>query len=261
MKKLRFAIIIVFIAAILHFVPFFDGAEATVVRGFLAAGGAVRGAALSVGGFFGRFAANGELQKENAALKEQLRALNEKVSAASALFAENASLKEMLSFKERTNFELIPAEVAGTDPDATVRALVINVGTEAGVVRGAAVIAGNGTFVGKIERTAPGRSTVLLPVDPRSAIAVMVSDHPETNGVAGGEKGLSVAMTLIPQHAPLSEGDIVVTTGRETGIPRGLVVGKIESINGVPSDPFMSATVVPTIDPLALTKIAVIRAQ
>jgi rod shape-determining protein MreC len=65
-------------------------------------------------------------------------------------------------------------------------------------------------------------------------------------------------MTLIPQHAPISSGDTIVTTGREQGIPRGLVLGAVESVVSVASDPFISATVAPAIDPIDLTKVAVI---
>jgi len=258
MKKIRFAIVATVLVAIFHFVPFFDRPEAWVVRGFLGIGNGIRSATFSVGGFFTRFVASGAYQKENEALKDQVRLLNEKLASASELIAENESLKGLLSFKSRNDLEYITADVVGVDPDATVRALVLNRGSEAGVMRGDAVIAGDGTLVGKVERTSSGRSTVLLPTDPRSAIAVMVSDHPETSGVAQGEKGLAIAMTLIPQHAPLNIGDIVVTTGREQGIPRGLVLGKAESIVSVASDPFMSAIIVPAVDSLRLTKVAII---
>lgn len=258
MKKIRFALIAIALVAIFHFVPFFDSTEAWVMRGFLGVGYGFRNAALSVGGFVGELGQIGHLEKENAALKEQVIKLNEKVTAAGALVAENESLKGLLAFKERTDLTLIPAEVIGADPDATVRALIINRGTEAGIVAGDPVIVGDGTLVGKIKRVAPGRSTILLPTDPRSAIAVMISDHPEADGVAQGEKGLVVSMTLIPQHAPVAAGNTVITTGREDRLPRGLILGTIESVTIVPSDPFMSATIVPAVDPVAITKVAVI---
>jgi rod shape-determining protein MreC len=259
MKKIRFAIIAVALAAIFHFVPFFDPAESWLVRGYLSAGSGLRAAAFSVSGFFDRIAAAGKIEKENADLKERVRSLDERLTAASAMVAENESLKGLLNFKSRTDLELIPAEVIGADPDATVRALIIDCGTERGVARGDAVIAGDGTLVGKIERTESGRSTVLLLIDPRSAVAVMLSDHPEASGVAQGEKGLVVSMSLIPQRAPVETGDTVVTTGREKGIPRGLVLGTVESVDRAAANPFMSATVAPAVDPIDLTKVTVIR--
>jgi len=258
MKKIRFAVIAVALAAIFHFVPFFDPAEAWVVRGYLSIGYGLRTTTLAVGGFFDRIVAAGRVEKENAALLKQVMSLNEKQAAASALEAENGSLKGLLNFKARTDLELIPAEVVGADPDATIRALVLDRGSESGVARGDAVIVGDGTLVGKIVRVSSGRSSVLLPTDPRSALAVMVSDHPESSGVAQGENGLIVSMTLIPQHAPIAVEDTIVTTGREAGIPRGLVVGAVESVSSVASDPFISATVAPSVDPIGLTVVAII---
>jgi rod shape-determining protein MreC len=258
MKKIRFAIIAVVLAAVFHFVPFFDPAESFLVRGFLGIGYVFRSVALAVGGSVDRVIAAGEIQKENLELKKQIAGLTEKLAAAAELTAENDALKGLLNFKKRTDLELVPCEVIGADPDATTRALVINCGSENALKRGEAVVVGDGTLVGKIERVGNGRSTVLLPIDPRSALSVMTADHPETSGVAQGEKGLVISMTLIPQHAPIAEGDIVVTAGRETGVPRGLVLGRIESINSVASDPFMSATIAPALESIDLTKVAVI---
>ena len=185
-------------------------------------------------------------------------ALEEKLAAASALVSENEDLRGLLAYRSRTDMVLIPADVIGSDPDATVRALVIDRGSEDGIRRGDPVIVGEGTLVGKVERVSVGHATVLLPTDPRSAIGVMLAQRPEANGVAQGEKGLVVSMTLIPQHATVEKGDAVVTTGREQFIPRGLLVGAVESVVTVPSEPFMSATVVPAVDALALTKVAVL---
>ena len=258
MKKIRFTLIAIVLVAVFHFVPFFDPAEAWLVRGYLGVGYGLRVATLSVGGFFDRIVAAGRIEKENAALSEQVMSLEEKQVAASALGAENDSLKGLLNFKSRTDLELIPAEVVGVDPDATIRALVIDRGLESGVSKGDAVIVGDGIFVGKVVRSSVGCSTVLLPTDPRSALAVMVSDHPESSGVAAGENGLIVSMALIPQRAPIAADDAIVTTGRETGIPRGLLLGTVESVNSVASDPFISATVAPSVDPIDLTAVAVI---
>jgi rod shape-determining protein MreC len=258
MKKLRFAIIAVVLATIFHFVPIFNPAEAALVHGFLGVGYGLRSAAVFVGESVGRVVAAGAIEKENHDLKKQIIGLNEKLAFASGLVMENESLKGLLNFKKRSDLELVPCEVIGADPDATTRALIIDCGAENGLVRGEAVVVGDGTLVGKIERVTNGRSTVLLPIDPRSAVAVMTADHPETSGVAQGEKGLVISMTLIPQHAPIAEGDIVVTTGREPGVPRGLVLGKIESVNSVASDPFMSATIAPSLESIDLTKVAVI---
>jgi rod shape-determining protein MreC len=261
MKRFRFAIIAVLVIAVIHFVPFLDGAEAWLVGGFAGAGSLLRTGVMATGGFLNGFWRTPELEKEILALKSEVGGLNLRLAENSALSAENSSLKDLLGFKKKSGYDLVAAEVIGADPDATIRAIIINRGLEDGIVRGDAVIVGDGVFVGKVERVSAGRATVLLPTDPRSAVSVMLSEHPEADGVAQGEKGLVISMALIPQHAEVAEGDKVVTTGRENLVPRGLFLGVIESVTKVPSEPFISATVVPALDPLSLTAVAVIRAK
>jgi cell shape-determining protein MreC len=41
-------------------------------------------------------------------------------------------------------------------------------------------------------------------------------------------------------------------------LPRGLVLGTVESVTSVASDPFISATVAPAVDPIDLTVVAII---
>jgi rod shape-determining protein MreC len=259
MKKLRFAIIAVVLATIFHFVPSFDSAEAGFLRVFMKGGFAIRSFTLGVGGFFADIGRIGALQKENDELKARISDLDSRAASRAGLETENTTLRGLLAFRARSGLDLVPAEIVGSDPDATVRGLIIDRGSEDGIEVGDPVIVGDGTLVGKIERVSPGRSTVLLPNDPRSAIAVMLADHPETDGVAQGEKGLTVIMSFIPQHAPIEAGNAVITTGREGRLPRGLLLGIVESVMAVASEPFVSATIVPTADPAFLTKVAIIR--
>ena len=66
-----------------------------------------------------------------------------------------------------------------------------------------------------------------------------------TIGVLEGDRGLSMAITLIPQSEKLAPGDAVITSGIEPGIRRGLAVGTIEKVNRATQDPFQSADVIP----------------
>jgi rod shape-determining protein MreC len=161
MRKIRFALGAVALAAVFHFVPFFDPAEAQLTRGFLDIGYGIRNGALAVSADAEQIFAAGRVQKENAALSAQVVALNEKVAAVAPLTAENDTLKGLLNFRTRTGLELVACEIVGGDPDTSARALVIDCGAESKVARGQAVITGDGTLVGSVERVANGRSTVL----------------------------------------------------------------------------------------------------
>ena len=203
----------------------------------------------------------GDLERENGSLKIEIASLNEKLAAAQAAVPENESLRQALDFVAPDHYSLVSTNIIGSDPNTSVRSLIIDRGTESGISVGSAVVAGNGILIGKIVSSGPGRSTVLLLTDPRCVIAAMVSGRPEANGVAKGELGFVVTMSLVPQSAKIESGDLVVTTGREKDIARGLVLGTVESVKSEPSEPFSTATVVPVIDPMSLTVVRVMVAK
>jgi len=261
MRPLRFSLVVIALIAIFHFVPLFNRPEAAVTRLFSGLAGGLRNAALAVVGIPGSFGHGKDLETENARLKGQMLAYEERLSVLAGASDENVSLRALLAFKQKSDTSLISANVIGADPDVSTVSLVIDRGSEDGVRLGDPVVSGEGVLVGKIVSVAAGRSTVLLCYDHRSRIAAMVQGHPESNGVASGERGLVIRMTLIPQNAPIEVGDVVVTTGLEPSLPRGLIIGSIDSVSRVPSEPFTSATVVPAADALHLTAVAVLTAK
>ncbi len=178
----------------------------------------------------------------DAAVIDALRAENAKLRA---LAAENEALKAALGFSERYKDEGILARVvAETDADA-LKGVIIDRGADDGIAPGQPVVAGDGVLVGKVFETRARSATVILLSDSKSRVAVAIQNATDTIGVLEGDRGLSMGITLIPQTEKLSPGDVVVTSGIEPGIRRGLVVGVIEKVNKSTQDPFQSASVAP----------------
>jgi rod shape-determining protein MreC len=85
----------------------------------------------------------------------------------------------------------------------------------------------------------------MLLTETRSRLAVALLDEPGSLGVIEGDRGSSMTINLIPAGATVSPGDLIVTSGLEPGIRRGLLVGTVEKISREPQDPFQKALVVP----------------
>jgi rod shape-determining protein MreC len=186
--------------------------------------------------------ADGADPAADAVVIDSLRAENAKLRA---LAAENEALKAALGFTERYKDDAVLARVvAETDADA-LKGVVIDRGTDDGIVPGQPVVAGDGVLVGKVFEARSRSATVILLSDSKSRVAVAIQNATDTIGVLEGDRGLSMGITLIPQTEKLSPGDIVVTSGIEPGIRRGLVVGVIEKVNKNTQDPFQSASVAP----------------
>lgn len=206
-----------------------------------AAGAAISRAAFAAGARCGDGQALESLRVENANLR--------------TLVAENDALKEALGFKERAGDDAVPARVVSRTDDDVFRGLIIDRGTEDGIAAGQPVVfglfpeasanGGGGVIIGKIMTVKARSAAVLLLTDSRSKLAVSIENAVDTVGVLEGDRGLSMAISLIPQAEPIAPGDMVITSGIEPGVRRGLVVGMIDKIERANQDPFQSATIAP----------------
>jgi cell shape-determining protein MreC len=75
------------------------------------------------------------------------------------------------------------------------------------------------------------------------AAAVQGQNDQKTSGVVEGDLGLTIKMDFIPQAEKIKVDDIVVTSGLEKNIPRGLVIGKIIQVNSDSNEIWQKATV------------------
>lgn len=154
---------------------------------------------------------------------------------------ENESLRKQLGFLERQAVRAVGADVIGRDVEPIGNTLLINRGTKDGVARGQPVIVDDGILIGKIARAEEDVAIIQLLSDGQSKIAATVMNRDRSIGIVEGGYGLSVRMNLIPQHEAVAPGDVVITSGLETGMPHGLVIGTIEAVEREAYQPFQRA--------------------
>lgn len=161
---------------------------------------------------------------------------------------ENVSLKEQLTFVTKERYSHISTEVIGKNIDPLGSTLILAAGSTAGIAVGNPVIIGNGVLIGKIYRVEEDMSVVRLIDDTQSKIAATVFSQSRSIGVVEGGYGLSTRMNFIPQNENINAGDVIITSGLEAGVPRGLVIGTIQAIQKEPYEPFQSALLAPVLD-------------
>lgn len=154
---------------------------------------------------------------------------------------ENASLRRQLDFLEKTPYTTIGADVIGQDVEPIGNTLIVNRGSLHGVLAGQPVITDSGILVGKIVRADEESAIVRLLHDGQSKIAATVLNMDRSVGLVEGGYGLSVRMNFIPQNEAIAPGDLIVTSGLEAGIPRGLVIGRVEAVEKEAYQPFQRA--------------------
>lgn len=205
---------------------------------------------------------NGTLRKKVSELEAERDRLIVENAKLKGMDVENRRLSALLEFVGGAEYDLRVVDIVGGSTDLDMHTVEIDAGSSDGVVIDDAVVAGEGAVVGKVVSVRERGATVELLTDSRSRFATLVlsSDGQATGGVAEGGHGTGMMMRLIPQNAPIMQGDTVVTSGLESGIPRGLLVGRVESVREEPNEPFQTAVLSPIVSLDSLTTVGVVMA-
>ncbi len=183
--------------------------------------------------------------QDAAALAETVDRLTVENAQLKELAAENESLKAALHYGDRAADGAVAARVIAEIDDGETHGLLIDRGSDDGIAAGQPVIVGDGVIIGKIDVVKNRTALALLLSDSKSRLAVSIQNANDTLGVLEGDRGLSMAIKLIAQTEPIQSGNVIVTSGAEAGVQRGLVVGTVDTVVKNTQDPFQSATVAP----------------
>lgn len=184
-----------------------------------------------------------DLVGENLRLQSLVQTLLVDTSKLELLKEENRALREQLEFQKEITENTLSAHIIGTDTRIYHNTLMIDKGSLDGVQNGLPVIVDQGIIIGKIVDVKESLATILLLTDNKSKLAVTSLNRDRTIGMVEGELGISLQMNLIPQSEEINIHDIIVTSGLESGIPRGLVVGTVREVITTSNELFISAKI------------------
>ena len=232
-------------------------------RGLLAVSSQVQRAALWVldGGaslWQGYVALRG-VEAENRGLREENRTLRASAQERDELRAENARLRELLAYAERSPGPAVVARVVGVDPSSTRHLVRIDRGQSDGVKRGMAVVTPGGV-AGHVERATSGWADVLLITDATHRMGVRV-ERSRARAIAAGtgsKANLEVRLDYALRKDDLREGDVVVTSGTDGVYPPGLRVGVLSRVERKSFGMFQAAAIGPSVDPSGLEEVMVL---
>lgn len=197
------------------------------------------------GGFFGTLGQVSGLAAKNAKLEAEVTDLRRKLSQDAELKVENSALRRALQFQESSSFNLVTARVITYQPDNFRQFLTINRGSADGLKVGMPV-ASEGSLVGKISEVSRSSAKVFLLSDPDFRVAG-VAQESRASGIVRGVIGGSLLIDKVAQSEVLTPGDTVITSGLGAEFPRGLIIGRIESVSGSEGEVFQAAKVAPSL--------------
>jgi len=135
----------------------------------------------------------------------------------------------------------------GQDTNPYLRYIIINTGTRDGVAVGMPVVTGGSAMVGRVAQVSPNLAYVQLINDPQSQLAVM-SQQSRVMGIVESTIEGHLFMTHILPDETISVGETIITSAIGGMLPRGLIIGQIESVSYYESELFQRAQVRSAID-------------
>ncbi|MBI5370218.1 rod shape-determining protein MreC [Candidatus Uhrbacteria bacterium] len=181
-------------------------------------------------------------------LKDQVLSLAVDQVLLDRLKKENKELKTAVDFEKRSQRSTITASVILRSSTVKSALFVVDRGARDGIHVEDPVIVGDGVLVGKVSALTPTTATITALTDPGSATAVSILNQNQTIGIAEGITGNLLRLKFIPQGTDVAVNQLVTTSGLESRIPSGLLVGLVNDVKSEQNAPFLEAIVEPLID-------------
>lgn len=179
---------------------------------------------------YGQFQSNRTLRHRNEELQQQLLGQQAELQRLATLQEENRRLRALFEGAESLDFEYRFAELVRVDLDPFSHKVLIDRGSDDGVVPGQAVIDGTGVM-GQVEDVHTHFSSVRLISDPNHALPVQINRTGlRTVAFGSGETG-SLNLPNVPREADVRVGDLLVTSGLGDRFPGGYPVGEVTHID------------------------------
>jgi rod shape-determining protein MreC len=193
-----------------------------------------------------------DLLEKVKSLEIQVSQLIEENAQLKIMEEENEKLREHLKFFTTNNYQYIMSNVISrgdiSDIAKQTETIIIDKGIKDGIYTGLGVVSSQGTIVGKVAEVKDSIAKIYLTNNSKCKLAATIMNTEETSAITEGELGLTIKMKFIPQDRDINIGDIIVTSGMEQSIPRGLVIGRVIEVNKESNQIWQTATIEPVMD-------------
>ena len=187
------------------------------------------------------------LRQRNAELEGEVAELQAQVIQLQQELGDTQILAALLDFERaRPENTYQPAAVIGRDPSPFLHYVIINRGSNDGILRGMPVVTYQG-LIGRVDAVIADAARVQLITDPASSVNVRLQNAETEASLVGSVSG-DVTLDLIAQDINIQQGDLVLTSGLGGGYPPDLIVGQIVNVRSRDFDLFQQATVQPVVD-------------
>ncbi|MBD3248260.1 rod shape-determining protein MreC [Candidatus Falkowbacteria bacterium] len=251
-KKTFIIAAIIGLLAFLYFTNIFDFAKEKIYQAINPAASGLYSLGANIRNGFESRTDQKELSHKVKELENDRNALLVENARLKELEEENKELRSYLEFLDEKKYSYKMAHVIAIGVEASSereeKSIVIDKGRSEGLYPGLGVVDSRGVLVGKLEKVEEKASRVVLTTNGSCKLAATIQNMERTIGIVSGEMGLTMSMELIPQDEEVEAGDLIVTSGLEDDIPRGLLIGEVSRVNSNNNEIWKSVVIEPLAD-------------
>jgi len=192
---------------------------------------------------------NRRLQFEATTMKRRLEQLQNQAM-------ETQRLERLLAMRQASQAEFLTARVVGKDATNWFKTVLLDRGSLEGIRRNQPALAPDG-LVGRVVEVTLTSAKVQLLTDPVSAVGGLIQ-RTRVTGIVSGNLGAGARVSYLPLMADVAVGDEVVTSGMGGVFPKGILIGRITSVERNSGALFQEATLQPAVDLSRLEEIFIL---
>lgn len=211
-----------------------------------------------ISGFFQIIFSIGDLNKENLALRQGNLILEAETAALKEVKRENDILREALNISKSEQQIQEVASVVGKDIQGTQDWILINRGSKHGIFKDMVVISPENALVGKISEVNYSFSKATLIIQKDSVVAGIIENNRIEGLIKRDDKG-GLFIDFIPKSENMEIDERIITSGMDNLYPKGILIGKIESIDTSDNQIFKKITITPAVDFSKLEEVFIIK--
>lgn len=174
--------------------------------------------------------------EDNQQLKSQISSLEELEAQNKILQSENEELSDLLSLQPSlVGKSVIASSVISRSPDTWLDSIIIDVGSDNGILEGMSVMTDSG-LVGHVTEVSATSSKVQLLITENNQMTNVAVSIQVDDGILAGilsdydERSQELILEQVPADEEIKKGATVTTSGLGGVSPEGLIIGEVTSV-------------------------------
>ncbi|MGF7056499.1 rod shape-determining protein MreC [Brassicibacter mesophilus] len=196
-----------------------------------------------------------QLNEENAELKEEISKLRNQIRNYEDIISKSDYLRNEAILKEKTELNLVDAQIIGKDPGNWFDKFVIDKGSQDGIKKGDAVIQGvevDGDtivegLVGRVIEVGDNWAKVISIIDEGSNASIKII-RTQDGGIIKGDFEGNLSGYLFDAKADVVKGDKLLTSGLGGIFVKDLYIGEISEVTKKSDDLLVNIKVNPAVN-------------